>query len=146
MVQLNPVPVFGARKNTSTIWRKFLTEVSVPMVSAPCFKRFKSILYVNIIVAQVTDLWLLCIQGTEKRATKTCNLFRNTAANWVEKQCCAFTSHESNLSCNKSAGCWRFRKVSVLSIFFTLFFRHLVIAQLFKTKTTWFHLITLVLL
>ena len=61
MVQLNPVPVFGARKNTSTIWRKFLTEISVPMVSAPCLKRFKSILYVNIIVAQVTDLWLLWI-------------------------------------------------------------------------------------
>ena len=35
MVQLNPVPVFGAQKNTSTIWRKFFTEISVQMVSAP---------------------------------------------------------------------------------------------------------------
>ena len=34
MVQLNPVPVFGAKKNTSTIWRKFFTEISVQMVSA----------------------------------------------------------------------------------------------------------------
>ena len=34
MVQLNPVPVFGANKNTSTIWRKFFTEISVQMVSA----------------------------------------------------------------------------------------------------------------
>ena len=36
MVQLNPVPVFGAKKNTSTIWRKFFTEISVQMISAPC--------------------------------------------------------------------------------------------------------------
>ena len=34
MVQLNPVPVFGAKKNTSTIWRKFSTEIFVQMVSA----------------------------------------------------------------------------------------------------------------
>ena len=34
MVQLNPVPVFGAKKNNSTIWRKFFTEISVQMVSA----------------------------------------------------------------------------------------------------------------
>ena len=34
MVQLNPVPVFGAKKNTSTIWRKFFTEISVQMVSS----------------------------------------------------------------------------------------------------------------
>ena len=34
MVQLNPVPVFGAKKNTSTIRRKFFTEISVQMVSA----------------------------------------------------------------------------------------------------------------
>ena len=34
MVQLNPVPVFGAKKNTITIWRKFFTEISVQMVSA----------------------------------------------------------------------------------------------------------------
>ena len=34
MVQLNPVPVFGAKKkNNSTIWRKFFTEISVQMVS-----------------------------------------------------------------------------------------------------------------
>lgn len=50
------------------------------------------------------------------------HLFCNSAANWVGKQCCAFTSHESNLFCNKSAGCCRFRKVLVLSIFFTLFY------------------------
>ena len=37
-------------------------------------------------------------------------------------------------------------EVSVLSIFFTLILRHLVISQLYKTKTTWFHLITVVLL
>ena len=34
MAQLNPVTVFGAQKNISTIWRKFLTEISVQMVSA----------------------------------------------------------------------------------------------------------------
>ena len=34
MVQLNPVPVFGARKNTTNIWRKFFTEIPVQMVSA----------------------------------------------------------------------------------------------------------------
>ena len=34
MVQLNPVPVFSAKKNTSTIRRKFFTEISVQMVSA----------------------------------------------------------------------------------------------------------------
>ena len=34
MVQLNPVPVFCAQKITSTIWRKFSTELSVQMVSA----------------------------------------------------------------------------------------------------------------
>ena len=34
MVQLNPVPVFGAKKKNSTIWRKFFTEISVQMVSA----------------------------------------------------------------------------------------------------------------
>ena len=32
--QLNPVPVFGAQKNTSTIWQKFSTEIFVQMVSA----------------------------------------------------------------------------------------------------------------
>ena len=35
MVQLHPVTVFGAKKNTTTIWRKFFTEISVEMVSAP---------------------------------------------------------------------------------------------------------------
>ena len=35
MVQLNPVPVFGAKKNTSTIWREIFTEISVQKVSAP---------------------------------------------------------------------------------------------------------------
>ena len=35
MVQLNPVPAFGAEKNTTTIWRKFFTEISVSVVSAP---------------------------------------------------------------------------------------------------------------
>jgi len=34
MAQLNPVPVFGIKKNTSTIWRKIFTEISVQMVSA----------------------------------------------------------------------------------------------------------------
>ena len=34
MVQLNPVPVFGAQKITSTIWRKFSTEIFVQMVRA----------------------------------------------------------------------------------------------------------------
>ena len=34
MVQLNPVPVFGVKKNTSTSWRKFSTEIFVQMVSA----------------------------------------------------------------------------------------------------------------
>ena len=35
MVQLNPVPVFFAKKNTSTIWRKIFTEISVQMVNTP---------------------------------------------------------------------------------------------------------------
>ena len=35
MVQLNPVTVFGAKKNTTTIRREFFTEISVEMVSAP---------------------------------------------------------------------------------------------------------------
>ena len=35
MVQLNPVPVFSAKKNTSTICQKFFTEISIQMVSAP---------------------------------------------------------------------------------------------------------------
>ena len=34
MVQLNPVLVFGAKKNINTIWRKFFTEISVQTVSA----------------------------------------------------------------------------------------------------------------
>ena len=34
MVELNPVPVLGVKENTSTIWRKFFTEMSVQMVSA----------------------------------------------------------------------------------------------------------------
>ena len=34
MVQLNPVPVFGDKKNTTTTWRKFFTGISVQMVSA----------------------------------------------------------------------------------------------------------------
>ena len=33
MVQLNPVPVFVAKKYTSTIWRKFCTKISVQMVN-----------------------------------------------------------------------------------------------------------------
>ena len=38
MVQVNPVPVFGAKKkNTNTIWRKFFTEISVQIVSAQGF-------------------------------------------------------------------------------------------------------------
>ena len=35
MVQLNPVPVFVAKKYTSTIWRKFCTKISVQMVNTP---------------------------------------------------------------------------------------------------------------
>ena len=35
MEQLNPVPAFGAKKNTSNIWRKIVTEFSVQKVSAP---------------------------------------------------------------------------------------------------------------
>ena len=36
MVQLNPVPVFRCqKKNTSTIWQKFFTEISMQMISAP---------------------------------------------------------------------------------------------------------------
>ena len=32
MVKLNPVDVFGAKKITSTIWRKIFTEISLQMV------------------------------------------------------------------------------------------------------------------
>ena len=41
MVQLNPVPVFGAQKNTSTVWQKSFTEIAVQMVSAPGFFPFR---------------------------------------------------------------------------------------------------------
>ena len=34
-VQLNPVPVSDGKKYTGIIWPKFLTEISVQMVSAP---------------------------------------------------------------------------------------------------------------
>ena len=34
MVQLNAVPVFGTKNNTTNIWRKIFTEISVQMVSA----------------------------------------------------------------------------------------------------------------
>ena len=35
MAELNPVPVFGAKENSSTvIWRKFFTEIPVQMLSA----------------------------------------------------------------------------------------------------------------
>ena len=37
MVQLNSVPIFGAKNNTGTIWRKLFTEISVQMVSAQGF-------------------------------------------------------------------------------------------------------------
>ena len=40
-----------------------------------------------------------------KRATRTCNLFCNTAAKRFEKQCCAFYHLCSNLSCSKSGCC-----------------------------------------
>ena len=43
MVQLNPVPVFGAKKYTITIWHKFFTEISVQMVSAPGFFPFPQV-------------------------------------------------------------------------------------------------------
>ena len=33
IVQLSPVPVFVTKENTSTIWRKIFTEVSIQMVS-----------------------------------------------------------------------------------------------------------------
>ena len=34
MGQLNPVPVFGAKKRSITIWRTLFTEISVQMVNA----------------------------------------------------------------------------------------------------------------
>ena len=37
MVQLNPIPVFSAKKNSGTIWREILNEVSVQMISAQSF-------------------------------------------------------------------------------------------------------------
>ena len=43
MVQLNPVPVFCAKKNTSTIWQKFFTEISVKMVSPLNFARTENV-------------------------------------------------------------------------------------------------------
>ena len=43
--------------------------------------------------------------STVKRATKTCNLFCNIAAQRVEKQCSAFYFTRSNLSCNKQGCC-----------------------------------------
>ena len=42
-------------------------------------------------------------EGTEKRATKTCNLFCNIAAKRVEKECCAFYHPHSNLLATNQA-------------------------------------------
>ena len=42
MVQLNPVPVFCAKKNTSTIWTQFFTDISVQMVSTPFLRSSKT--------------------------------------------------------------------------------------------------------
>ena len=40
MVQLSPVPVFGTKKNTSTIWRNNFTEISAQMVSDQEYVRY----------------------------------------------------------------------------------------------------------
>ena len=40
MVQLSPVPVFGTKKDTSTIWRKIFSEISVQMVSYQEYVRY----------------------------------------------------------------------------------------------------------
>ena len=45
MVQLNPVPVFGAKKNTSTISRKFFVEISIQVVSAQAIATGKKLLF-----------------------------------------------------------------------------------------------------
>ena len=45
MVQLNPVPVFGAKKNTSTIWRNFFTEISIQAVNAQALATGKKLLF-----------------------------------------------------------------------------------------------------
>ena len=48
MVQLNSVSFFGEKKkNTSTIWRKFFTKMSVQMVSAQGLIRQKATLHVQ---------------------------------------------------------------------------------------------------
>ena len=46
MVQLNPVPVFGAKESNSTIGQKFFTKISVQIVSAlyfPFMQRHKKV-------------------------------------------------------------------------------------------------------
>ena len=50
MVQLNPVPVFGAKKNTGTIWRKSFTEIAVQIVSA------HKIIFISV-GSHVASLW-----------------------------------------------------------------------------------------
>ena len=45
MVEVNPIPVFGEKKNTSSICRNIFTEISVQMVSAP-------VLYLRLIIIQ----------------------------------------------------------------------------------------------
>ena len=77
MVQLNPVPVFGARKNTTNIWRKFFTEIPVQMVSAHKEMRtrlgwtisYKSLYFVHPSLGLVplfvynNNSWILCSVG-----------------------------------------------------------------------------------
>ena len=57
MVQFNPVPVFGAQKNTSTIWRKFFTDISVQMVRAP-FRRHRNKLIILQYKWKPTNKWM----------------------------------------------------------------------------------------
>ena len=69
MVQLNPVPVFGAKKRSITIWRTFFTEISVQMVSAQDLHCSSS---------PEHCFTTTTIQNTMKDQ-QTCNIFRSPA-------------------------------------------------------------------
>ena len=91
----------------------------LPYTFWSCFPYFiKNVLQIDSL--RYTSHWFVTSLYM-RYGKKTSNLFRNTAANWVEKQCCAFTSHESNLSCNKSAACCRFRSVSIVYFLYPYF-------------------------
>ena len=88
MVQLNPVPVFGAQKNTSTIWRKFFTDISVQMVSAPFIRhRNKLIVFYNISESPQTGGWH--------------RKHRSFTVTWLKSYFIVVQNNKASLKCSK---------------------------------------------